>query len=81
LGNGFDTILNPLLENVVKALERSGITFIVKRNNVKYKAQRLSNYSEDNGATAFTIDNWNVIALKADVNFFGSVECINNINF
>lgn len=74
----FETVLNPILENVVKALERSEATFIVKRNDVKYKVQRLANYSED-GTNAKTIDNWNVIIFEAEINF--NSNCINTINF
>ena len=38
----FKEVLNPLLENVIKALERSTITEI---KDSKYKIQRITNYS------------------------------------
>jgi predicted RNA-binding protein YlqC (UPF0109 family) len=72
----FKEVLNPLLENVIKALERSTITEI---KDSKYKIQRISNYSEDNGKTAKTIDNWNVIILELDVYF--KENCLKQIKF
>lgn len=72
----FKEVLNPLLENVVKALERSTITEI---KDSKYKIQRITNYSEDNGKNAKTIDNWNVIILELDVYF--KENCLKQIKF
>lgn len=72
----FKDVLNPLLENVIKALERSTITEI---KDDKYKIQRISNYSEDNGKNAKTIDNWNVIILELDVYF--KDNCLKPIKF
>lgn len=72
----FNDVLNPLLENVIKALERSTITEI---KDSKYKIQRISNYSEDNGKNAKTIDNWNVIILELDVYF--NDNCLKPIKF
>jgi hypothetical protein len=72
----FKEVLNPLLENVIKALERSTITEI---KNSKYKIQRITNYSEDNGKNAKTIDNWNVIILELDVYF--KENCLKQIKF
>ena len=72
----FKEVLNPLLENVIKALERSTITEI---KDSKYKIQRITNYSEDNGKNAKTIDNWNVIILELDVYF--KENCLKQIKF
>jgi len=72
----FKEVLNPLLENVIKALDRSTITEI---KDSKYKIQRISNYSEDNGKTTKTIDNWNVIILELDVYF--KENCLKQIKF
>ena len=72
----FKEVLNPLLDNVIKALERSTITEI---KDSKYKIQRITNYSEDNGKNAKTIDNWNVIILELDVYF--KENCLKQIKF
>jgi len=72
----FKDVLNPLLENVLKALDRSTLTEI---KDSKYKIQRISNYSEDNGKNAKTIDNWNVIVLEVDVYF--KDNCLKLIKF
>lgn len=72
----FKDVLNPLLDNVIKALDRSTATEIKDK---KYKIQRISNYSEDNGKSSKTIDNWNVIILELDV--FFKDKCINQIKF
>jgi hypothetical protein len=72
----FKEVLNPILENVIKALERSTITEI---KDSKYKIQRITNYSEDNGKNAKTIDNWNVIILELDVYF--KENCLKQIKF
>ena len=72
----FNDVLNPLAENILKALDRSTTTEIKEG---KYKLQRRSNYSEDNGKTAKTIDNWNVIVLELDIYF--KENCLKTINF
>lgn len=72
----FKEVLNPVLENVLKALDRSTITEI---KSDKWKVQRISNYSEDNGKNAKTIDNWNVIILELDV-YFNS-NCLRPVTF
>ena len=72
----FKDVLNPLLANVVKALSNSTQTEI-KGN--KYKIQRISNYSEDNGKNSKSIDNWNVIILELDVYFKNN--CLKQIKF
>ena len=72
----FNDVLNPLAENILKALDRSTTTEIKEG---KYKLQRRSNYSEDNGKNAKTIDNWNVIILELDIYF--KDNCLKTINF
>ena len=78
----FSSILNPLLKNVVTSIEKSGVTSI---KDGKYKVTRLANYSENEGADAKTIDNWNVIVFEAIVifreNADGTAKCINTIKF
>jgi len=77
----FSNILNPLLKNIVIAIEKSGATSI---KDGKYKISRLANYSE-NDKEAKTIDNWNVITFEATVIFRekadGTPHCINIIKF
>ena len=73
----FETVLNPMLSNIVIALEKSGITSI--KDN-KYKISRLSNYTE-NGKETKAIDNWNVIIFEAIVIFKGKRGCIKTIKF
>jgi hypothetical protein len=82
----FDTILNPLFENVLKCLKRSGRTMIV---GDRYRVYREANYSEpyrdstgkvDTTKTK-TIDHWNVIEFTADINFTESTLCMQQINF
>ncbi len=72
----FNDVLFPLAENVLKALDRSTITEIKES---KYKLSKRSNYSEDNGKNAKTIDNWNVITLDLDVYF--KENCLKQIKF
>ena len=75
--NDFKNILNPLYENVIAALSKSGVTFIL---NEKVTLEKRSNYSEDGNKSCKTIDNWNVIYLKLNIEF-NNKACINNIRF
>jgi hypothetical protein len=61
----FENCLNPLLENVLKALERSGVTTIVG----KLKAIDFWN--------VIVLD----ITIKFDEKSDGTAQCINTINF
>jgi len=82
----FNIVLNPILANVLKALQGSGITEI---KDGKYKVTRLANYTENNN-TSKTIDNWNVIVVESDIKVkikngpcgpFIETDCINPIKF
>jgi len=75
----FNNCLNPLLENVYKALERSGVTMIVSTENER----REANYTEEDLLKA--TDFWNVIILDITLKFTeksdGTSQCINTIKF
>lgn len=70
----FVDCLNPLSENVLKALERSGVSSI----NGKFKERRVANYTEED--LTKTVDFWNVIILDINLDF-QTDRCINNIIF
>jgi len=75
----FVNCLNPLLENVLKALDRSGVTTILSIENQR----REANYTEEDLTKA--TDFWNVIVLDINVLFKeksdGTAQCINTIKF
>lgn len=75
----FKDCLNPLLENVLKALERSGVTMIIG----DYTTRREANYTEEDQTK--TTDFWNVIVLDILIQFTeksdGTAQCINTIKF
>ena len=78
----FENILNPILKNVITALNKSGVTMIVGGN---YKIARRANYTEADSNKSKTIDCWNVIVLTAEVEFEekadGTPNCIKQIIF
>lgn len=75
----FKQSLNPLLKNVIKALERSGVTTILN----EYVVRREANYTEEDQTKA--TDFWNVIVLDVNLRFTekadGTPQCINTIKF
>ncbi|WP_295677336.1 hypothetical protein [uncultured Empedobacter sp.] len=75
----FEICLNPLLDNVLKALERSGVTKILSIENQR----REANYTEEDSTKA--TDFWNVIVLDINIEFSeksdGTPNCINTIKF
>lgn len=75
----FKDCLNPVLENVYKALERSGVTTIVSIENER----REANYTEEDRTKA--TDFWNVIILDITLRFEeksdGTPQCIKTIKF
>lgn len=75
----FVNCLNPLLENVLKALERSGVTTILSIENQR----REANYTEEDLTKA--VDFWNVIVLDINIEFSeksdSTPNCINIIKF
>jgi hypothetical protein len=61
----FKVVLNPLLENVIKALEKSGISEI---QDLKYKIERMPNYSvSTQGEKTKTVDVWNAILFDCKI--------------
>ncbi len=80
----FETVLDPLLENVRKALLRSNKTMIVGNSDRTY---RSANYSADEfkseGGQDETkqIDIWNVIVFECDLKILGDAYCVQTINF
>lgn len=69
----FVNSLNPLLENVLRALEASGATEIIGG----FVERREANYTEENLMKA--TDFWNVIVLDITVQF--KDRCLNQIKF
>jgi hypothetical protein len=69
----FVDCLNPLLENIYKALESSGATTILSIDNER----REANYTEEDLLKA--TDFWNVIILDITLRF--TDNCINKIKF
>lgn len=72
----YKLILDPLLENIIKALQKSGISKIV---DYEYTVQRLPNYKEVVGETK-TLAIWNAIVFEANIEF-KSNRCLKNIKF
>ena len=76
----FKYCLNPLYENVLKCLEKSGVSSIINDGDVE--VERRANYTEEsNESKTFAIDYWNAIILDIDVRFEeksnGQPKCIN----
>ena len=71
--NDFTKCLNPLLKNIITALEASGATAI----SGDYVERREANYTEENLMKA--TDFWNVIVLDVTVIF--KDRCVNKIKF
>lgn len=72
----YDLILNPLLDNVIKALNRSGVSKIIDN---KYSVERLPNYSEVTNESK-TLAIWNATVFNCSLELRGD-RCINNIKF
>lgn len=61
----YKVILNPLLENVIKALEKSGVSEI---QELKYKIEKHPNYSvTTQGEKSKTVDVWNAILFDCKI--------------
>jgi hypothetical protein len=75
----FENCLNPLLSNVLTALERSGVTTIIDT----FEETRSANYTEEDLMKA--TDFWNVIVLDITIKFDeksdGTPQCIKTIKF
>jgi len=74
----FVDVLNPLAANVIKALEKSGVTTII---NSEFDLDKKANYSETDETKTYTIDNWNVVVFEGKVRFDDTGNCINTIRF
>jgi len=72
----FETVLDPLLENVKTCLLKGGLTSV--KDSV-FKVKRLANYSEKDKIEA-TIDPWNVIILDFDL-IIRKKGCLKTITF
>ena len=66
----YDLILDPLLKNVITALNGSGASFIPDN----YTVQRFPNYSVTKGKGA-TVDVWNATVLDIEITLYDN--CIN----
>lgn len=61
----YELILNPLLANMITALEGSTISYLYDR---EYTVKRVPNYSiNDNGQQNNTVDIWNAIVLDCSI--------------
>lgn len=71
----YKEILVPVAQNLIKALQQSGISQII---NNEIDREFLPNFSirENNGQ----VDVWNVLMIEAEIAFIGQ-ECINRIYF
>ena len=72
----YDLMLNPLLENVIKAFERSGVSKIIDN---AYTVERLPNYSEVTDENK-TLAIWNAIVFNCSLELRGD-RCIKQIKF
>lgn len=82
--NDFAIILQPTLDNLIKALRQSGISML---NETTIKTNRVANYGvefrreyQQKGETK-TLDIWNAIIFDAEITFTSTTTCLNNINF
>jgi hypothetical protein len=74
----FEVTLNPIKENVLTALTKSGRTIL---NQTTIDIERLPNYSEEGTNNTKTIDVWNAIVIDCDVEINHNSTCFNQINF
>jgi hypothetical protein len=74
----FEVTLNPIKENVLTALTKSGRTIL---NQTTIDIERLPNYSEEGTNNTKTIDVWNAIVIDCDVEISHNSTCFNQINF
>lgn len=72
----YESILIPIAENLIKALQKSGSSMII---NNEIQREFLPNYSvnENKGQ----VDVWNVLVLDAEISFNNATSCINTIKF
>lgn len=63
-GTDYKLVLNPLKDNIIKALERSGISYISQKNKVKREPNYSVTQSKDKNAT---LDVWNALILDVEI--------------
>jgi hypothetical protein len=74
----YASILNPIKNNLIKALKASGIS----RINPKYSVNRHKQYKwRENSNNNATTDIWNVIVLQIEITFDVTGRCLNKVNF
>lgn len=71
----YKLILNPVLDNVLTALQNSTISYLYDR---EYNVQRLPNYSVNNNDNG-QIDIWNAIVLDCSIDI--NNQCLRPIKF
>jgi len=74
----FEITLNPIKENVLTALTKSGRTNL---NQTTIDIERLPNYSDEGTNKTKTIEIWNAIVIDCDVEINHNSICFNKINF
>lgn len=74
----FEITLNPIKDNVLAALTKSGRTNL---NQTTIDVERLPNYSDEGTNKTKTIDIWNAIVIDCDVTINHNTNCFNKINF
>lgn len=80
----FKVVLDPLLENVRKALKRSGKTQLLTDTDKVYREANYTEYLRDSSGKVTqtkTLDHWNVIIFECDLTILGDGYCVQEINF
>ena len=73
----YKLVLNPLTENIIKSIERSGAS---KFYDVKYTIRKFPNYSvTQRGDKTKTLDVWNAVLLKCSIEI--NDKCLKTIKF
>ena len=74
----YKDILNPIKNNLIKAMKASGISKL----DPKYSVDRLKAYKwSENSNNNATSDIWNVIVIECKLLFENTERCLNKINF
>ena len=74
----YNVILQPICDNLITALQQSGIS---RFNDTNYKTKRVKNYSFREDEKKSLIYICNAILLDADITFSGISSCLKTINF
>jgi len=72
----YNVILQPICDNLIKALKLSGISFF---DDTKLRTRRVKNFSTRNESESL-IYICNAIVFEAEIKFIGNT-CLNTINF